>query len=108
MSASSTGLWSACACAPPSTSTASRRRARRTENRICASAAHSAFSSEGLQRKTNPRDAVAWAGSPPLEGGMTQPVFLYYFGSPNSRKVTILLEELGVPYEIVPIQMSRG
>jgi GST-like protein len=39
---------------------------------------------------------------------MTQPISLYYFGSPNSRKVTIMLEELGVPYEIVPIQMSRG
>jgi len=36
------------------------------------------------------------------------PVALYYFGSPNSRKITIMLEELGVPYTIVPIQMSRG
>jgi GST-like protein len=36
------------------------------------------------------------------------PVHLYYFGSPNSRKITILLEELGAPYTIVPIQMSRG
>lgn len=39
---------------------------------------------------------------------MTQPIYLYYFGSPNSRKITIALEELGVPYEIVPIKMSRG
>jgi GST-like protein len=39
---------------------------------------------------------------------MTQPIYLYYFGSPNSRKVTIMLEELGVPYQIVPIKMSRG
>jgi len=37
----------------------------------------------------------------------TAPVELYYFGSPNSRKVTILLEELGVPYTIIPIMMSR-
>jgi GST-like protein len=36
------------------------------------------------------------------------PIDLYYFGSPNSRKITIMLEELGAPYNIVPIQMSRG
>jgi GSH-dependent disulfide-bond oxidoreductase len=38
----------------------------------------------------------------------TNPVYLYYFGSPNSRKITIMLEELGVPYTLVPILMSRG
>ena len=38
----------------------------------------------------------------------TTTVDLYYFGSPNSRKITIMLEELGVPYKLVPIQMSRG
>jgi GST-like protein len=38
----------------------------------------------------------------------TAPIYLYYFGSPNSRKITIMLEELGVPYELVPIMMSRG
>lgn len=38
---------------------------------------------------------------------MPQPIALYYFGSPNTRKITVMLEELGAPYRIVPIQMSR-
>ena len=33
---------------------------------------------------------------------------LYYWPTPNGRKVTILLEELGVPYEIKPTNIGRG
>lgn len=33
---------------------------------------------------------------------------LHYWPTPNGRKVTILLEELGVPYEIKPINIGRG
>lgn len=39
---------------------------------------------------------------------MPAPIELYYFGSPNSRKITIMLEELNAPYTLVPIMMSRG
>jgi GST-like protein len=39
---------------------------------------------------------------------MPAPIELYYFGSPNSRKITVMLEELGTPYTLVPITMSRG
>ncbi|HWA18577.1 MAG TPA: glutathione S-transferase N-terminal domain-containing protein [Devosia sp.] len=38
---------------------------------------------------------------------MTAPIHLYYFNSPNGRKITIMLEELGVPYTLIPISMSR-
>jgi GST-like protein len=33
---------------------------------------------------------------------------LHYWPTPNGKKVTILLEELGVPYRIVPVQIGRG
>lgn len=33
---------------------------------------------------------------------------LHYWPTPNGKKVTILLEELGVPYRIVPTNIGRG
>jgi GST-like protein len=33
---------------------------------------------------------------------------LHYWPTPNGKKVTILLEELGVPYTIVPVNIGRG
>jgi GST-like protein len=33
---------------------------------------------------------------------------LHYWPTPNGKKVTILLEELGVPYTIVPVNIGKG
>jgi len=33
---------------------------------------------------------------------------LHYWPTPNGKKVTILLEELAVPYRIVPVHIGRG
>jgi GST-like protein len=33
---------------------------------------------------------------------------LHYWPTPNGKKVTILLEELGTPYEIAPVNLGRG
>jgi len=33
---------------------------------------------------------------------------LHYWPTPNGKKVTILLEELGLPYNIVPVNIGRG
>jgi len=33
---------------------------------------------------------------------------LYFWPTPNGKKVTILLEELGVPYRITPLNIGRG
>jgi GST-like protein len=33
---------------------------------------------------------------------------LFFWPTPNGKKVTILLEELGVPYKITPVNIGRG
>ena len=33
---------------------------------------------------------------------------LHYWPTPNGKKVTILLEECGLPYKIVPVNIQRG
>ena len=36
------------------------------------------------------------------------PIALYYWSTPNGHKISIMLEELGVPYEIHPIDIGKG
>ena len=33
---------------------------------------------------------------------------LYFWTTPNGYKVTILLEELGLPYNIIPVHIGKG
>jgi GST-like protein len=39
---------------------------------------------------------------------MTQPIELYYWPTPNSWKITIVLEEAGLPYNLVPVDITSG
>jgi len=39
---------------------------------------------------------------------MTQPIKVFYWPTPNGHKVTIALEEMGLPYEITPVNIGRG
>ena len=39
---------------------------------------------------------------------MTAPIELYYWPTPNGWKISIMLEELGVPYEVKYINIGRG
>jgi GST-like protein len=38
----------------------------------------------------------------------TKPIELYYWPTPNGWKITIMLEELGVPYDIKYVNIGRG
>src|SRR5262249_41215519 len=37
-----------------------------------------------------------------------QPIELYYWPTPNGWKVTIMLEECGLPYVVRPVDISKG
>jgi GST-like protein len=38
----------------------------------------------------------------------TKPIELYYWPTPNGWKITIMLEELGVPYEVEYVNIGKG
>jgi GST-like protein len=39
---------------------------------------------------------------------MAQPIEVHYWPTPNGHKITIALEEMGLPYEIKPVNIGRG
>src|ERR687885_441033 len=39
---------------------------------------------------------------------MPQPINLYYWPTPNGKKVAIFLEETGLPYDLVPVDITAG
>ncbi|MGE0683834.1 MAG: glutathione S-transferase N-terminal domain-containing protein [Candidatus Binatia bacterium] len=39
---------------------------------------------------------------------MARPIDVHYWPTPNGWKITIMLEELGVPYNIVPVNIGKG
>lgn len=35
-------------------------------------------------------------------------IHLYYWPTPNGQKITIFLEEAGLPYDVIPVNIARG
>jgi GSH-dependent disulfide-bond oxidoreductase len=38
----------------------------------------------------------------------SKPIDLYYWSTPNGWKITIMLEECGVPYNVIPVNIATG
>lgn len=38
----------------------------------------------------------------------SRPIELYYWPTPNGQKVSIMLEECGLPYRVIPVNIARG
>ena len=43
-----------------------------------------------------------------MSASQTGPIRAYYWSTPNGRKITVALEELGVPYEIAFVDLGKG
>src|SRR5262245_25476813 len=65
-------------------------------------------SSDGSDRAA--RDLTyAGGGTHPAHAPGDPPMIdLHYWPTPNGKKVTILLEECGLPYQIVPCSIGQG
>ena len=55
------------------------------------------------------------AGKAKAKGGMqtatrkpAKPIDLYYWPTPNGFKISIMLEECGLPYTMIPVNISKG
>src|SRR5713226_7189847 len=48
----------------------------------------------------------AGKGAKPAPG--KKPIDLYYWPTPNGWKITIMLEECGLPYTMIPVDISKG
>jgi len=46
--------------------------------------------------------------SPFQERRMPRPIELWYWPTPNGWKVSIVLEEMGLPYEMKPVNIGAG
>jgi GST-like protein len=52
------------------------------------------------KRSPKPAAATPARGKPPID--------LYYWPTPNGWKITIMLEECGLPYRVVPVNIAKG
>lgn len=43
-----------------------------------------------------------------MSASQTKPIDLYYWPTPNGWKITIMLEECGLPYTVIPVNIGKG
>jgi GST-like protein len=58
--------------------------------------------------KRNRNARKASAARAPKRPAIAKPIDLYYWPTPNGYKVSIMLEECGLPYRVIPLNIARG
>ena len=63
--------------------------------------------SKSATKKTTPARRAAQAKSK-LGANRAAPIDVYFWPTPNGRKITIMLEECRLPYRVIPVDISKG
>ena len=63
---------------------------------------------KGRAKSAPKRLATTSASRSARPAGGAKPIELYYWPTPNGWKVTIMLEECGHPYVVIPVDISKG
>ena len=63
-----------------------------------------------MRSQARRRQAAAKKQKPPVVGSArrAKPIELYYWPTPNGWKISIMLEECGLPYVVRPLDISKG
>jgi GSH-dependent disulfide-bond oxidoreductase len=56
-------------------------------------------------RKSAPASRSAPVKATPRQ---SKPIDLFYWSTPNGWKITIMLEECGLPYNVIPVNIAKG
>ncbi|HEX4408473.1 MAG TPA: glutathione S-transferase N-terminal domain-containing protein [Xanthobacteraceae bacterium] len=60
------------------------------------------------QKAASKRKTPAKKATPARRAKLGKPIALYYWPTPNGWKISIMLEECGLPYELHPVDISKG
>ena len=60
------------------------------------------------RRRISARKRTSSPGSGGAHPRGIRPIELYYWPTPNGQKVSIMLEECGLPYRVIPVNIAQG
>jgi GSH-dependent disulfide-bond oxidoreductase len=64
--------------------------------------------SAAKSKRAKAKSAVKSAKQNAKSATKTKPIELYYWATPNGFKISIMLEECGLPYTMIPVNISKG
>ena len=62
----------------------------------------------GARRAANSKRGTKAAKPPVKRAPQQKPIDLYFWPTPNGYKITIMLEECGLPYNTIPVNIAKG